>query len=180
MNPYFGSRKLETYLHPGPTGPFLEFNNEPMKPPSPSTSALLHHNPSLIDLCTFNSICQQLNENSSTSSSSSSSSHKPYLTSSDLYFCIPPMSQYDSSHQTNDSSAKSNLISDSTTSPISSVGDCSPNVSSYGSTPYSSPKVINHIQQNSPLDLCISQDSPTIIRNNNPNSRTSYELSGKK
>ncbi|CAF2410229.1 unnamed protein product [Rotaria sp. Silwood2] len=176
MDQYIGSPKLATYLHPGPSGPFLELNNEPVKPPSPSTSALLQHNPSLIDLCTFNSLCQRLVENSSTSNTSP---YKPFVNPSDLYFCIPPMTQIDYSPPANDSNTKSNIISDSTTSPISSAGDCSPNVSSYTSTPYSSPKVKNLLQQNSPLDLCVTKDisTTTIIHQNSSENISNYELS---
>jgi hypothetical protein len=160
MEQYCGTPKLATYLHPGPTGPFLELKNEPMKPPSPSTSALLQHNPSLIDLCTFNSICQRLVENSSTSNTSP---YKPLVTPSDLFFCLPTMTQIDDSNETD---TKPNIIPDTTASPISSAGECSPNVSSCTSTPYSSPKVTHTLQQNSPLDLCVTKDSyklPTKI-----------------
>ncbi|CAF1055971.1 unnamed protein product [Rotaria sordida] len=174
MDQYIESPKLATYLHPGPSGPFLELNNEPIKPPSPSTSALLQHNPSLIDLCTFNSLCQRLVENSSTSNTSP---YKPFVNPSDLYFCIPPMTQIEYSPKTNDSNTKSNIISDSTASPISSAGDCSPNVSSYTSTPYSSPKVKNLFQQNSPLDLCVTKDIPTIKHRHSSENISNYELS---
>jgi hypothetical protein len=169
---YIGSNKLATYLHPGPSGPFLELKNEPMKPPSPSTSALLQHNPSLIDLCAFNSLCQRLVE---TNSTPNTSPYKPFITPSDLYFCIPP-DDYDTN-------IKSNPIPESTTSPISSVGDCSPNVSSYASTPYSSPKVKHLLQQNSPLDLCVTKDSPATMVNKHRLSNeyiSTCELSGKK
>jgi len=180
MDQYIGSHKLATYLHPGPSGPFLELKNEPMKPPSPSTSALLQHNPSLIDLCTFNSLCQRLVENNPTPNTSP---YKPFITPSDLYFCIPPITQNDSSSpETNGTDTKSNLIPESTASPISSVGDCSPNVSSCPSTPYSSPKVKHFLQQNSPLDLCVTKDSPTsIINKHRPSNEniSTCELSGK-
>jgi hypothetical protein len=180
MDQYIGSHKLATYLHPGPSGPFLELKNEPMKPPSPSTSALLQHNPSLIDLCTFNSLCQRLVENNPTPNTSP---YKPFVTPSDLYFCIPPITQNDSSPETNGTDTKSNLIPESTTSPISSAGDCSPNVSSCPSTPYSSPKVKHLLQQNSPLDLCVIKDSPTtIINKHRPSNEniSTCELSGTK
>ncbi|CAF3492184.1 unnamed protein product [Rotaria socialis] len=168
MDQYIESSKLATYLHPGPSGPFLELNNEPMKPPSPSTSALLQHNPSLIDLCTFNSLCQRLVENNSPPNTSP---YKPFANPSDLYFCIPPMTQIDYSPQTTDSNTKSNVISEVTASPISSAGDCSPNVSSYSSTPYSSPKVKSLLQQNSPMDLCVTKDClSTIIPKQQPTS----------
>ena len=165
MDQYIGSHKLATYLHPGPSGPFLELKSEPMKPPSPSTSALLQHNPSLIDLCTFNSLCQRLVENNSTPSTSP---YKPFVSPSDLYFCIPPKTQTDCSTEP--------IKPEPTGSPISSAGDCSPNVSSCSSTPYSSPKVKHTIQQNSPLDL-----SATIITKQEPNNEntSACELSGK-
>lgn len=143
MDQYIGSQKLATYLHPGPTGPFLEFNNEPLRPPSPSTSALLQHNPSLIDLCTFNSLCQRLVENSSTNPTSP---YKPILTPSELFFTISPLNEPDFQQTV----SKSDLP----TSPaVSSAGDCSPNVSSCASTPYSSPQIKQLFAQNSPLDL---------------------------
>jgi hypothetical protein len=172
MDQYHGSHKLATYLHPGPSGPFLEFKNEPMKPPSPSTSALLQHNPSLIDLCTFNSLCQRLVENNSTPNSSP---YKPFITPSELCFCIPSLTETDYNPIPK--------LAESTTSPISSVGDCSPNVSSCASTPYSSPKVKHLFQQNSPIDLCVTKESPLTMINkhrtsNNENTST-CELSGK-
>ena len=177
MDQYIGSHKLATYLHPGPSGPFLELKNEPMKPPSPSTSALLQHNPSLIDLCTLNSLCQRFVENTPTSNTSS---YKPLVTPSDLYFCIEPMTQTDDSSEISDSNTKSNPIPDSTTSPISSVGDCSPNVSSCTSTPYSSPKVRHVLQQNSPLDLCVTKDaSITIKQRHSTENKSNSELTGK-
>lgn len=175
MDQYIGSPNLATYLHPGPSGPFLELNNEPLKPPSPSTSALLQHNPSLIDLCKLNSICQRIVENSS-------STNKQFSNSSDLYFCIPPVTQIDSSPQTTDSNTKSNIVSESTASPISSAGECSPNVSSNASTPYASPKVKSLIQQNSPMDLCVTKDSTaTVITKTEPNNEniSNCELSGR-
>jgi hypothetical protein len=181
MDQYIGSHKLATYLHPGPSGPFLELKNEPMKPPSPSTSALLQHNPSLIDLCTFNSLCQRLVENNPTPNTSP---YKALVTPSDLYFCIPPIKENNySPPPMNDTNIKSNPIPESTTSPISSVGDCSPNVSSCVSTPYSSPKVKHLIQQNSPLDLCVTKDSSSTILNKNEQNNeniSTCELSGKK
>ncbi|UJR20979.1 hypothetical protein I4U23_024085 [Adineta vaga] len=163
MDQYIGSHKLApyTYLHPGPSGPFLELKNEPMKPPSPSTSALLQHNPSLIDLCTIN-LYERFSENNSTPNTSP---YKSYRSPSNLYFCIPSMTQTDYSSDTNDSNTKSNVIPDTTASPISSAGDCSPNVSSCTSTPYSSPKVRHAFQQNSPLDLCAIKDLPLPIIN---------------
>jgi hypothetical protein len=182
MDPYIGSNKLATYLHPGPSGPFLELKNEPMKPPSPSTSALLQHNPSLIDLCAFNSLCQRLVENNN--STPNTSPYKPFVTPSDLFFCIPPITQ--NNDCSSDSNSKINpIIPETTTSPISSAGDCSPNVSSCVSTPYSSPKVKHLLQQNSPLDLCVTKDSPTTAtminkhRHSNENIST-CELSGNK
>ena len=169
MDEYLGSHKLATYLHPGPTGPYLELKNEPMRPPSPATIALLQHNPSLIDLCTFNSLCKRIVESNSTPNSSP---YKPFITPTDLSFCIPPLDY--------NPLAK---LPESTTSPISSAGDCSPNVSSCASTPYSSPKVKHLFQQNSPIDLCVSKGSPSTITNkhgtsNNDNTSTS-EFSGK-
>ncbi len=155
MDQYCGSKKPATYLHPGPTGPFLELKNEPLRPPSPITAALLQHNPSLIEICTFNSICQRLVESTSTPNASP---YKPFITPSDLYFFIPPI---DYSIPLTES--KTNPLVESTTSPISSVGDCSPNVSSCVSTPYSSPKVKQSLQQNSPLDLCVSKDAISIV-----------------
>jgi hypothetical protein len=179
MDQYIGSHKLATYLHPGPSGPFLELKNEPMKPPSPSTSALLQHNPSLIDLCTLNSLCQRFVENTPTSNTSP---YKPFVTPSDLFFCLPSMTQTDTSPEINDSNTKSNLVPDSTASPISSAGDCSPNVSSCTSTPYSSPKVKHVLQQNSPLDLCVTKDasSPiTIKHRHSTETKFNSELTGK-
>ena len=181
MDRHLGSHKLATYLHPGPSGPFLEFNNAPMKPPSPTTTALLQHNPSLIDLCTFNSFYHQLAENSSASNITPC---KSFVNSSDFYFYIPPMTQIDcSDHGTNESNSKSsNMISDSAASPISSAGECSPNVSSYASTPYSSPKLSNARQHNSPLDLCVTKGTTSTItvRDHYDNENTpKCELSGR-
>lgn len=161
MEPYIGSNKLATYLHPGPNGPFLEFQSEPLKPPSPKTSALRHHNPSLIDLSAFNCLCERLTHNNS---SPNSSPYKPFITPSDLLFCIPPLLP-PLNCPTN---PKLTNIPETTASPISSVDDCSPNVSSYDSTPYSSPKVKHVVQQNSPMDLCLNKDS-TVTTNNHPN-----------
>jgi hypothetical protein len=167
MDQYIGSHnKLATYLHPGPSGPFLEFKDEPMKPPSPSTSALLQHNPSLLDLCQLNSLCQRIVENTSTSNTSP---YKPFVTPSDLYFRLPQMTQIDYSTETN---TKPNITSDTTASPISSAGECSPNVSSCTSTPYSSPKVAHTLQQNSPLDLCVTKEPcklPIKMEKTSPN-----------
>jgi hypothetical protein len=172
MDQYLGSHKLATYLHPGPSGPFLEFKNEPVRPPSPSTSALLQHNPSLIDLCTFNSLCQRLVESNSTPNSSP---YKPFVTPSDLYFCIPPF-------EPPECNSTPKLV-ESTASPISSAGECSPNVSSCASTPYSSPKVKHLLQQNSPIDLCVTKDSPLSMTNKHRTSNTentsACELSGR-
>ena len=137
MEPYIGPPKLATYLHPSPTGPFLELNNEPLKPPSPVTSALLQHNPSLIDLCTLES-CQRYRENSS---SSSSSPFKPRVSIPSLYICSPSKIRLDYEEPLKESDPKPIFPLDQTGSPISSAGDCSPNVSSCSSTPYSSPKV---------------------------------------
>jgi hypothetical protein len=174
MDQYLGSHKLATYLHPGPSGPFLEFKNEPMKPPSPSTSALLQHNPSLIDLCTFNSLCQRLVE---TNSAPNTSPYKPFVTPSELYFCIPQLPETNCNP-----TSKPGPILESTASPISSAGDCSPNVSSCASTPYSSPKVKHILQQNSPIDLCVTKDSPLTMINKHRTSNeniSTCELSGK-
>jgi hypothetical protein len=181
MDQFIGSHKLATYLHPGPSGPFLELKNEPVNPPSPSTSALLQHNPSLIDLCTFNSLYQRLAENSP--SSNNTSPYKQFVTpSSDLYFSIPPMPQIECPQQ-------STNMPDTTASPISSAGECSPNVSSCTSTPYSSPKVKHLLQQNSPLDLCLTKDyTSEITKKHRPNASShrdsnenisNCELSGK-
>lgn len=155
MEPYIGSHKLATYLHPGPSGPFLEFKSEPLKPPSPTTSALLHHNPSLIDLSTFNSLCERLTANNPTLNSSP---FKPFITPSDLLYCISPALN----HHIHPKLAN---IPETTTSPISSVADCSPNVSSYDSTPYSSPKAKHAVRDNSPIDLCLNKDL-SITTNN--------------
>lgn len=145
MDSYIGQNKLATYLHPGPTGPFLELKSEPTKPPSPITSALLRHNPSLIDLCTFNSLCERLMENSSPSSSSSHhhhhhSSYKPLVNPTELNFFLPPVTKLDCSEHSPVTSIKSIIPPETPASPITSVGECSPNVSSYSSTPYASPK----------------------------------------
>ena len=142
MDQYIGTPKRATYLHPGPSGPFLELNNEPLKPPSPVTAALLQHNPSLLDICVFNSLCQRLVENTSPTSSPS---YKPIVTPSDVPYTVSPISPPEYSQPISKP--------EPTTSPISSAGDCSPNVSSCTSTPYSSPKIKHLFQQNSPLDL---------------------------
>lgn len=150
MDQVVKSQTLPTYLHPGPSGPFLELKSEPIKPPSPSTTALLQHNPSLIDLCAFNSLCQRLTE---TNSTPNTSPYKPLVTPSDLYFHIP-----ENTCTTDINETKPNVVPDTVPSPISSAGECSPNVSSCISTPYSSPKVKHLIQQNSPLDLCVTKE----------------------
>lgn len=187
MDQSVGSNKLATYLHPGPSGPFLELKNEPMKPPSASTSALLQHNPSLIDLVAFNSLCQRLVENNSTPNTSP---YKPFVTPSDLYFCIPPITENDYSTEINNCSTDMNeikpnpiILETATTiaaaaSPISSAGECSPNVSSCASTPYSSPKVKHLLQQHSPLDLCVTNESINKSKETNENIST-CQLSGK-
>ncbi|CAF1340535.1 unnamed protein product [Adineta steineri] len=180
MDEYMGSHKLATYLHPGPSGPFLELKNEPMQPPSPGTTALRQHNPSLLDLCTLNCFCQRFVENTSSSNASHTSPCKQLLSQSDVYFCIPSMTETDCSSEVNDSNnTKSNVISDSTASPISSAGDCSPNVSSCASSPNSSPKVKPVRQQNSPLDLCVTKDSTLTIINKqecNTDSKSNSEI----
>ena len=148
MDQYIGSSNLATYLHPGPTGPFLELKSEPLKPPSPSTSALLQHNPSLIDLCTFNSLCQRLAESSSTNQTSP---YKPFITPSELRFTITPVTEPDCQSTVSKP--------EPTTSPaVSSAGDCSPNVSSCTSTPHSSPQI-------KPLDLSstITHKDPIVV-----------------
>ncbi|CAF1023231.1 unnamed protein product [Adineta ricciae] len=162
MDQYMGSQKLAryTYLHPGPSGPFLELKNEPMKPPSPGTSALLQHNPSLIDQRAFR--LHELFENSSTSNNLI---YKPFLTSQNLYFCIPSMTQTDYSPETSGSSTKSTTLQESTPSPISSAGDCTPNVSSCATTPCSSPRVKNVFQDNLSLDANCIKDSPSAFTN---------------
>lgn len=154
MDSYVDSNKLATYLHPGPTGPFLELKNEPLKPPSPITSALLRHNPSLIDLCTFNSLCERLMENSS---SPNQLPYKPLLNPSELYFCLPPVTKLDCSEHPPDTSMKLTVPPETVSSPITSAGECSPNVSSYSSTPYASPKPEQHGRSDSPFD-------PSLIR----------------
>lgn len=174
MDQYIGSHKLATYLHPGPSGPFLEMKSEPLRPPSPCTSALLQHNPSLIDLCTFNCLCQRIAESNA---SSNSSPYKPFLNPSDLLFCIQPLPSPSIVDY-----PKINSIPEATTSPISSAGDCSPNVSSNSSTPHSSPKLKHLIQENSPIDLCLNKDSSTsnhtrIVNDNH--STTEKKISGK-
>jgi len=154
MDSYIGQNKLATYLHPGPTGPFLELKSEPTKPPSPVTSALLRHNPSLIDLCTFNSLCERLMENSSSSSPSPSSSHssyKPLVNPTELNFLLPPVTKLDCTEHSPVTSIKSINPPETPASPITSVGECSPNVSSYSSTPYASPKQELDDQSDSPL-----------------------------
>lgn len=154
MDSYIGQNKLATYLHPGPTGPFLELKSEPTKPPSPITSALLRHNPSLIDLCTFNSLCERLMENSSSSSPSPSSSHssyKPLVNPTELNFLLPPVTKLDCTEHSPVTSIKSINPPETPASPITSVGECSPNVSSYSSTPYASPKQELDDQSDSPL-----------------------------
>ena len=162
MDQYMGSQKLAryTYLHPGPSGPFLELKNEPMKPPSPSTSALLQHNPSLIDQRAFR--IHELFENSSTSNNLI---YKPFLTSQNLYFCIPSMTQTDYSPETSGSSTKSTVLHESTPSPISSAGDCTPNVSSCATTPCSSPRGKSVFQDNLSRDGNCTKDSPLAFTN---------------
>ena len=128
---------MATYLHPSPNGPFLAMSNEPLKPPSPVTSALLQHNPSLIDLCTLDSY-QRYREKSL---SSNSSPFKPRVSIPSLYICSPSKIRLDYEEPHKESDSKPTFPLDQTGSPISSAGDCSPNVSSCSSTPYSSPKV---------------------------------------
>jgi hypothetical protein len=189
MDQFVGSNKLATFLHPNPTDPFLELKTEPENLPSPSTSPLLQHNPSLIGFCTFNSLYQRLVE---PSSPSNTLSHKPFLTSSDLYFHMPPVSQISCSDHSNgmlipsSNSVENNkptvsmsLSSNFATSPISLASESCP------STPVSNPQV-NHItQQISSNDPYVSQVIvnkchylPTSCRNSSDNT-SNYELSGK-
>ena len=156
------SSKLATYLHPSPTGPFLEFNNEPLKPPSPVTSALLKHNPSLIDLCTLDG-CQRYQENSL---SLNSSPLKPRLSIPSLYICSPSKIRLNYDEPLKESDPKPILPPDQAGSPISSAGDCSPNVSSCSSTPHSSPKVQKRAHPS----------SPDVLDEKEPSSNASGEI----
>ena len=161
MDQYIGPYKPATYLHPGPSGPFLEIKSEPLKPPSPITTALLHHNPSLIDLCTFNSLCQRFMENSP---SSSTSPYKPFINPTELYFCLPPIPKLEYSQQLHENPSKLSVPAEGTALTISSASDCSPNVSSSPSTPYSSPKVKHLLQQQLPLDRSNSTSQSDACR----------------
>ncbi len=195
MDQFLGSHKLATYLHPGPSGPFLEFTHEPLKPPSPLTKALLQNNPSLLDICTFNCLCQRLVETSSSSSSNNNTSpYKPFVNPSELLFCMPPPinapgfpshphgmfhtpSFVDLDPKIRVSPVRTTSIDIPyipplpNTSPISSAGDCSPNVSSSSSTPTSSPS-----KQHYPLDLCVVKDSS---HRNSTEKNSNCERSGK-
>lgn len=154
------SHNLATYLHPGPGGPFLEIDNEPLKPPSPVTSALLQNNPSLLDLCTFNSVCERYMENNS---SPDAGPFKPLVSPSDLYFCLEPTFKSEETSSYSDKARKIDGQSEIVNSPISSVGDCSPNVSSYSSTPCSSPSVNHLVQTESTLTKANQNEIKTNI-----------------
>lgn len=172
MDQYIGPYKSATYLHPSPSGPFLELKSEPMKPPSPVTSALLQHNPSLIDLCTFNSLCERFMENSP---SSSTSPYKPFINPTELYFCLPPIPKLDYSQQLHENPSKVNVPAVITALSISSASECSPNVSSNTSTPYSSPKVKHLLQEPSPLDRYTARNDP---RSNSTSQSDACRVSG--
>lgn len=166
MDQYIGSNNLATYLHPDPTDPFLELKTEPIEPSSPS-------NPNLIDICAFNSFCQQLVETSP--SSSNTSSHRPLVNSSDLYIQMPPVSQIDYSNHSNEM----NIIPSSLPEENNYKTDIS--------TSISSPNVKHIVQQNSSFDQCLSNDLPKIISNkqqqqlpiNDDDIISNYQLSSK-
>jgi hypothetical protein len=184
MDQYLGSNKLATYFRSNSNSTYLELKSESIKPPSPNPSTLLQQSPSLIDLRAFNSLYHRLVETSP--SSSNTSSHKPFVTSSDLYIRMSPISQIDYLNPSNgmfippsnptESNCKTNLNVDVTTSikissslttpPMNSTSDCHTNVP----TPI----------PNSPLDLRRSKDLSDKQHSRDDNDYTSnYKLSSK-
>ena len=190
MDQYLGSNKLATYLHPNSNGTFLELKNDSIKPPSPNPSTLLQQNPSLIDLRAFNSLYQRLVETAP--SSSNTSPHKPFVTSSDLYIRMSPVSQIDYPNPSNGmfippSNPTTNINVDVTTSIKISSSITSPPINitsdpdSNFSTPIPNPTVQHN--SNSSFDLRMSKDlsdnSLSTAHRDNNDYTSNYKLSSK-